>query len=89
MVSLTFRHDLKVKSIRTKLKVIVYANWKTKVWNDTGLENGNKLRTYRLYESNITAEDYVKINIERSHRCIIAKFMRGSLPLHIETGQYI
>ena len=30
-----------VKGIQTKLKVIDDANWKTKVWNDTGQENGN------------------------------------------------
>ena len=37
-----------VKGIRTKLKAIDDANRKTKLWNDTGQENGNKLRTYRL-----------------------------------------
>ena len=41
----------------------------------------------RLYKSNSIAEDYVKINMERSHRCIIAKFSSGSLPLQIETGR--
>ena len=69
-----------VKGIRTKLKVIDDANWKTKVWIDTGQENGNKLRTYRLYKSNLIAEDYVKINMERSYRRIIAKFRGRSLP---------
>ena len=53
-----------VKDIRKKLKVIDDANWKIKVWNDTGQENGNELRTYRLYKSNLIAEDYVKINME-------------------------
>ena len=77
-----------VKRIRTKLKVIDDANWKTKVWNDTGQENGNQLRTYRLYKSNLIAEDYLKINMERSHRRIIAKFRSGSLPLQIEAGRY-
>ena len=70
------------------LKVIDHANWKTKVWNDTGQENGNKLRTYRLYKSKLIAEDYFKINMERSHRRIIAKFRSGSWPLQIETGRY-
>ena len=77
-----------VKNIRQKLKTIDDENWKAKVWNDTGQENGNKLRTYRLYKSDLIAEDYVKSNMERSHRRIIAKFRSGSLPLQIETGRY-
>ena len=44
-------------------------------------ENGNKLQTYRLYKSNLIAEDYVKFNMERSHRRIIAKFRSGELAL--------
>ena len=78
-----------VKGIQTKLKVIDDANWKTKVWNETGQENGKKLQTYRLYKSYLKAEDYVEINMERSHCCIMAKFRSGSLPLKIEMGRYI
>ena len=68
-----------VKGIRMKLKTNDDANWKAKVWIDTGQENGNKLRTYRLYKSNLIAEDYVKINMKQSHRRSIAKFRSGSL----------
>ena len=71
-----------------KLKTINDEDWKAKVRNDTGQENGNKLRTYRLYKSNLIAEDYVKTKMERSHRHIIDKFMSGSLPFQIETGRY-
>ena len=77
-----------VQGIRTQLKVIDDANWKTKVWNDTGQENGSKLRTYRLYKSNLIAEDYVKINMEQSHYRIIAKLRSGSLSSQIETDRY-
>ena len=31
---------------------------------------------------------YVKLNIDRSHRRVVAKFRSGSLSLHIETGRY-
>ena len=54
------------------------------MWNDTGQENGNKLRTYTLYKSNLMTDEYVKINLERSHRRILAKFRSESLPLQIE-----
>ena len=77
-----------VKRIATELKSIDDQNWRDKVWNDTGQENGNKLRTYRLYKSNLMTDEYVKINLERSHRRILAKFRSGSLPLQIETGRY-
>ena len=41
-----------VKGIQTILKTTDDANWKAKVWNDTGQENGNKLRTYISYQCN-------------------------------------
>ena len=53
-----------VKGIRTNFKPIGGVNWNAKVWNDTGQENGNKLRAYKLYKSSLIAEDYVKINME-------------------------
>ena len=37
-----------VKNIRQRLKTIDDENWKAKVLNDIGQENGNKLRTYIL-----------------------------------------
>ena len=54
------------------------------MWNDTGQENGHKLRIYRLYKSNLIVEDYVKINMEQSDRRSIVKFRGGYLPLQIE-----
>ena len=43
---------------------------------------------YRLYKTDLIAETYVKLNMERSHRRILAKFRSGSLPLQVETGRY-
>ena len=78
----------KLKCVKEKLTVIDSNTWKSKLWNDVSQENGNKLRTYRLYKTDLIAENYVKLNMERSHRRILAKFRSGSLPLQVETGRY-
>lgn len=86
------RDDLSVKnkinSVRVKLKSLDAENWKSELWNDTSQENGNKLRTYRLYKADLFTDTYVKLKMERNHRRILAKFRSGSLPLQIETGRY-
>ena len=91
------KHDLlnkdcsvkeKVNFAKDKLKIIDINVWKNKLWNDSGQETGNKLRTYRLYKSDLNTESYAKINMDRTHRRILAKFRSGSLPLNIETGRY-
>ena len=78
----------KVVCATEKLKAIDIDCWKNNLWDDRGQENGNKLRTYRLYKSDLIPEPYVKINMDRTHRRILAKFRSGSLPLNIETGRY-
>ena len=76
----------KVACAKEKLKITDVDCWKASLWNDRGQENGNKLRTYRLYKSELLP--YVKINMDMTHRRILAKFRSGSLPLNIETGRY-
>ena len=58
----------------------------THVFNDDGHIKGNKLRTYRLYNSDLQTETYVKLPLQRDHRRILAMFRCWNLPLHIETG---
>ena len=36
--------------------------------------NGNKLRTYRLYKSDLQTETYVKLPLQRDHRRILSMF---------------
>ena len=62
--------------------------WRTQLFNDDGHPNGNKLRTYRLYKTELQTELYVKLSLQRDHRRILAMFRCGNLPLHIETGRY-
>ena len=73
---------------KKKLKITDVDNWKASLWNDRGQENGNKLRTYRLYKSNLLPEPHVKTNMDRTHRRSLANFRSGSLPLNIETIRY-
>ena len=42
--------------------------WKMDLFNDEGHPNGNKLRSYRLYKSDLETELYVKLAIQRDHR---------------------
>ena len=62
--------------------------WKMNLFNDAGHPNGNKLRTYRQYKSDLETELYVKLAIQRDHCRILAIFRCGNLPLHIETGRF-
>ena len=86
------RSDLSVKNrrkcVKDKLNTIDADNWKSKLWNDVSQENGNKLRTYRVYKTDLITEHFVKLNMERSHRRILVKFRSGSMPLQIEIGRY-
>ena len=78
----------KIKCVKQKLLQVDDNSWRTKLFNDSHQENGNKLRTDRLYKTHLIPEMYVKLNMDRSHRRVLAKFRSGSLPLHIETGRY-
>ena len=58
-------------------------NWKRKL-----MANGNKLRTYRTYKTQFQAEHYVKMNMSRDQRKVLAKFRSCNLPLEIVKGRY-
>ena len=64
----------RLKYVKDKLNTIDADNWKSEQWNDVAQENGNKLRTYRVYKMDLITEHYVKLNMERSHRRILAKY---------------
>ena len=48
-----------IKIIKTVLIENDKEQWKSNVFNDDGHINGNKLRTYRLYKSDLQTETYV------------------------------
>ena len=80
--------DIMIKTCKSKLIEKDKEKWKLQLFNDDGHANGNKLRTYRLYKSDIQTETYVKIPLQRDHRHILSMFRCGNLPLHIETGRF-
>ncbi len=47
-----------------------------------------KLRTYVKLKENICTKDYVKHCTSRRKRSLMAQFIIGILPLHIETGRF-
>ena len=48
---------------------------------DEGHINGNTLRTYRLYKSDLQTETYIKLLLKRNPRRFLAMFRCGNLPL--------
>ena len=47
-----------------------------------------KLRYYNMYKSAFHVEDYVKCNIPKLQRSVLAQFRAGILPLEVEIGHY-
>ena len=70
-----------LKQCKPKLIEKDKTNLKLYLFNDSGQINGNKLRTYRLYKTEIQTETYVKFPITRDHHRIVAMFRCGNLPL--------
>ncbi|KAK6181159.1 hypothetical protein SNE40_009082 [Patella caerulea] len=62
--------------------------WNSNLWNDENKLNGNKLRSYRLYKTEIGTENYVCKIRNKSHRKVLSMLRCGSLQLRIETGRY-
>ena len=78
-----------LKLARDKLTELDYDRWKSQLLqNGINVDNGNKLRTYRTYKNNFSTETYVKSNMRRDHRRILARFRSCNLPLAVETGRY-
>ena len=64
-----------LKLARDKLTELDYDRWKSQLLqNGINVDNGNKLRTYRAYKNNFSTETYVKSNMRRDHRRILARF---------------
>jgi hypothetical protein len=62
--------------------------WYNDLWNDKSKTNGNKLRTYRLFKTNLNVENYTMLTIPKYKRKYFAMLRAGSLPLRVETGRY-
>ena len=63
-----------ISTVRDRPTEIDNAKWYQKLVCNGNAENGNKLRTYRQCKSAIKTEHYVKCNMDRGHRHVLAKF---------------
>ena len=78
-----------LKIAREKLIEIETQKWCDHLVSDgNSNDNGNKLRAYRKFKTSFNTEPYVKINMSRDHRRILAKFRSCNIPLAVETGRY-
>ena len=71
-----------IVSIRAKLMNIYKDKW----LNDVSSQS--KLSNYKLLKENFECENYVKMNLNKHVRSVIAQFRAGSLPIEIELGRY-
>ena len=61
--------------------------WYDTLWDDGDLINGNKLRTYRTFVSELSTSNYVFMNIPLYKKKVFSMLRCGSLPLEIEKRQ--
>jgi len=57
-------------------------------WIQT-VQSSPKLKTYKLFKNTFETEIYVKLNLTKYERSMLAQFRCGILPLRIETGRYV
>jgi len=55
-------------------------------WIQT-VQSSPKLRTYKLFKNTFETEHYIKLNLKKHERSMLAQFRCGILPLRIETGR--
>ncbi|MCG8049515.1 MAG: reverse transcriptase family protein, partial [Candidatus Thiodiazotropha endolucinida] len=70
-------------TVKQKLYSYYADSWPDKV------RTSPKLRTYITFKTSYETENYVKMNLQRNERSILAQFRCGVLPLRIETGRFV
>jgi hypothetical protein len=92
LANLFVPEDVEGKSIidqcKERFQVLENNKWFHNLWDDRKNVNGNKLRTYRLFKTELLSEEYLNINMPRQQRAAFVKLRCGVLPLEIETGRY-
>ena len=69
-------------AVKSKLYEIMELEWRKDVIKKP------KLRTYVTFKDSFATEDYVRSNISRSARSLLAQFRIGILPIKVETGRF-
>ncbi len=67
---------------RKKLEKYAESQWKLSVLSKP------KLRTYKLFKTDLTPENYCIYHTSRAKRSVFAQFRCGILPLNIEVGRF-
>lgn len=75
-------------TVKEKLSEGEHDLWFQNLWNDVNKPNGNKLRTYRTFKSDLGVEQYMLLNVSKLQRRSLTKLRLGVLPLAIETGRH-
>ena len=71
-----------LSSIKEHLETFYNSNWKIKVMEKP------KLKTYTTFKKDYGLENYLRRNLSRGKRSLLAQFRFGILPLKIETGRF-
>ncbi len=71
-----------IKDCESQLRSKYEIEWERQI------KNKSKLRSYVLWKEAFGPEPYVKLNLSRSQRSILAQIRSGTLPLKIETGRF-
>ena len=82
----TYQHV--IDDCKARFHTIDQNLWYTRLWNDDGQENGNKLRTYRQFKSEVKLEPYVTLNMPWYKKRVFSMLRGGCLPLEVEKGRY-
>ena len=80
-----YNNKLVINMNLAELKIKQYYGSK---WS-TSVQQSPKLRTYKLFKDSFTTEYYIKLNLRKNERSLLAQLRCGILPLRIETGRYI
>lgn len=57
-----------MRTIKERLDIVDNDEFKQELFNDSNNVNGKKLRTYRLYETNVKTEGYLRLQLPKSVR---------------------
>lgn len=78
-----------LKIIKIELTQCYKMQWKNFLFNDIGSQNGNKLRTYRIFKSEFSYEPYLDfLDNQREKRIAFTKLRTSAHKLNIEQGRY-
>jgi hypothetical protein len=76
-----YSNSRKLRSIRSVLGEKDNESWVQNLHDNRNQVNGNKLRTYRIYKTQLCTSSYVKSVLIRSHRRVLANFRSVALYL--------